>query len=499
MSHFESGSVRSGFCKLGSDLVISYNGSFLDCVPNARSPLCGAILTRNGKVYSRTSRGQEWDLVATPSVFLFYDNNTNATFSVDTCQQNIKEIKPKGRILDCTDRVIYEIKCNEWVPICDLGNRVHRTIVLCNSVPANATTFSFEYPGSNPVVDSFSEVSAANVDFCDGTATVNFSLVDLPIGGCTTLLFNVCIDHETVTIAKIFIRAANFTPTAAPRFSAIGGSISGPLGSPVSVAPNFPILSPPLAAPGTRVIGNWTEIYDRPAPGSFDPVTGTYTIRTPGDYEFTAEFSYNFEDPVPNFVTNAVTPLISAGGALTGITIDAVTPRTRIPYFALLRNNQIVTVAPLTAQRRPIQPADFNFLIPPGLTPADVDITLGPDVADIEVIDIAEIGNVRLDVAITDNINDVLRLVYVEDSQPVSLQQVVGLGPAPTFAPLVVATPTPFAQIPTLMPIGTTFRGEYLGPSTPSGVALPFTTNMSNANLLNGLGISSILGTIPTF
>jgi hypothetical protein len=244
-------------------------------------------------------------------------------------------------------------------------------------------------------------------------------------------------------------------------------------------------------------ITGWTEIYDRPAPGSYDPVTGTYTIHVAGDYEFTAEFSYDFEDPTPNFITNTVTPLISAGGALTGLTIDTITPRVRVPYFALLRNNQIVAVAPVIADRRLVTPADFEFLLPAGVTPAAAPITLGPAVAGTEVIDITRIGNVKIDLTLPANVNDVFRLVFVRDDLPPNIQKVVGLDPV-TFAPLVVAIPTPFNQIPTLIPLGTTFHGEFLGPSTPSGVALPFTFNGANpSNPLNPLGINSILGTIP--
>jgi hypothetical protein len=494
MNYSESSSQRSGFCKLGSDLVISYNGTFLDCVPQTRSPHCGTVLTRNGQLFFRTSRQHDWELITTPSVFLFYDNNTNATFKVDICEKRIKEIQPQGRILDCTDRVIYEIKCNEWVPVYDLSNHIHRTIVLCNTVPATATTFTFEYPGCNPVVDCFSEVSAANVEFCDGTATVNLSLTDLPVGGCITLLFNVCIDHETVTIAKIFVRAADFVPTAAPRFSVIGGQTGATLGAPVTVAPGFPPLSPVLPTSGTVAITGWTEIYDRPAPGSFDPVTGTYTIHVAGDYEFTSELSYDFKNRTPSFITNAVTPTIE-NGVLTGLTIDNITPRTRVPYFALLRNNQIVATAPVIANRRLVTPNDFRFLLPAGV---DAPITLGPDVVGTEVIDIAEIGNVKIELSLPANVNDVFRLVFVRDDLPPTIREVTGLNPA--FQPLVDTTPTPFNQTPTLIPLGTTFHSEFLGPSTPSGVALPFTLNVPNpSNPLNPLSINSILGTIPTF
>lgn len=500
MSYSETSSQQTGFCKLGSELVISYNGTFLDYVPHVRSPLRGTVLTRNGQLFYRKSRRHEWEPISTPSVFLFYDNNSNTTFKVDICEKRIKEIQPKGRILDCTDRVIYEIKCNEWVPVCDLGNRAHRTIVLCNTVPATATTFTFEYPGCNPVVDCYSEISADDVEFCDGTATVNLSLTDLPAGGCATLLFNVCIDNETVTIAKIFVRATDFTPTAAPRFSAIGSKIGDPLGDRVTVASGFPPLGTVLPIPGGVTITKWTEIYDRPAPGFFDADNGTYKIHVAGDYEFTAEISYNFANRVPNFVTTDIDPVF-ANNNLT-ITVEEIIPRTRVPYFALLRNNQIVATAPVIANRRLVTRDDFSFPITnPPQNPPTVTITLDPAVAGTEVIDIAEIGNVKINLSLTANVNDVFRLVFVEDSTSINVQEVTGVEEQQqgVFQAVTAPNPNPFNQIPTLIPSGTTFHGKFLGPSTPSGVALPFTFGSTNTNPPNPPGISSILGTIPTF
>ena len=111
----------SNFCKLFGELAISYNGHLVDCVPKEHSRNVDTILTVDGKVYTKEECNAIWDLILTPAVFLFYDNKTNVTFEVDTCKQCIRDLKPHGRILDATDKKIYEIKDSQWCPVYDFN------------------------------------------------------------------------------------------------------------------------------------------------------------------------------------------------------------------------------------------------------------------------------------------------------------------------------------------------------------------------------------------
>ena len=489
-SSSDNASDQSGFCKLGSDLVISFNGSLLECIPQCRSSCVGTVLTRKGELVSRTSRRANWEPLSTPSVYLFYDNDTNATFSVDTCRCKIREIQPCGRILDCTDRVIYEIKCGNWVPICDLSNRQHRTIVLVNTVPATATSASFEFPGINPVVDSFSEIFTDQVVFLGNTATVTFRPSgpgSLPAGGAVALSFTVCYGCEEVTVVKIFIRL----PGAGARFSAQGGAIAPittPLATPLTalVLPGIAdslggLILPSLAAGATArafAIAPWAlEIYDRPAPGIFDPITGiaTVSVAAAGDMLVNSQLSYSSPAPIAN-VGAAIT------GTGTGTIVTGVTFRTAVPYFALLRNEVIIDVAPVTANLQLVSFANLGIppppyavtdapsilaalgvILPPGAIAVIVANAIGTAIinasfAGVNFYDLNEIGVATISIGLTTVPGDRLRLVYVD---PLAVfTGTPGTGVAlPTLPAVPVVATAPGYR---LIPLGTTFNGTQL-------------------------------------
>jgi len=424
----DNASDKSGFCHLGSDLVISYNGSLLECIPVNRCSLVGTILTRNGQLISRNNRRDNWQNLLTPSVYLFYDNDTNVTFLVDTCKCKIKEIEPCGRILDCTDRIIYEIKCGDWVPICDLSNRQQRTIVLCNSVGATATTALFEFPGSNPVVDCFSEVLASNVTFLGNSATVTFPLTgpgSLAAGGCTTLIFTVCIDHETVTIVKIFIRQ---TGAALQRFSAQAGTF-GTRAAVGVLIPTLPTIVtpgpaptalpafPPITEAAVAPINLWAiERYDRPA-DSFNPATGIFTAPVAGDYEIDAVLTYN---------ATLLRTLVNGADNLTPFG-----PHAFLPRFVLVRNRtatapgEIIADAPIDAQVEPITTSVTAIVtaVPPSLaitTTETVAVPCGTPVSTAAAplatqFNLAEQGQAVISTGITLAAGDTLQILYIDD------------------------------------------------------------------------------------
>jgi len=473
---------KSEFCQLGSELIISYNGSLIECIPSIRSSLVGTILTRTGQLVSRTTRGDNWENVSSPFVYLFYDNDSNATFLVDTCKCKIKEIDPHGRILDCTDRIIYEIQCGKWVPVCDLSNNQQRTIFLANSVPATATTASFEFPGVNPIVDPFSEVLAANVVFLGNTATVTFPATgpgSLPAGGSTVLVFTTCVDCELVTIVKFFTRLA--AVTTATRFSAQAGQIgvaTAPIATAITATP-FPGVADPLGgllAPtlligsGARAfpVATWFEIYDLPAPGIFDPATGIATITTgaAGNYLVTAQLSYTSPAPIPNAAVTVV-----------GTTPTAITLRTAVPYFALVRSTGvvgggvIVDVAPVTAQlvsaaTLPVLDATaatatlflatLGIPLPAGADPATFAAAVAALIpAGATFYDVNEIGEAVFTIGLTLNANDRLQIVFVDP-----LAVTATAGPAlPTLPAVPVVATAPGYR---LIPLGTTFNATRL-------------------------------------
>lgn len=452
---------------LATKLAFSYNGILVDCKPSQQSSIIGTVLTRHGHLISRDSRDSNWENICTPSIYLFYDNETCITYAVNTCERSIHKVKPCGRILDCTDRVIYEIKDDEWCPICNLKNKKQRFIVLCNSVPANATEVTFEFSGSNPKVDPFSEIPADRVTFSDGHATVTFDETNLPPEGCSVLLFHVKLCCESTTIAKIFIRAsAPPVITITPRYSAIGGSSAeNPIQNfPITIASGFPLLDIVLPSPNVAIpIINWIELYDRPSPGSFNPSIGTYTIITPGDYDIEAVFSYKFSNIEPVALPTQVSTTIE-NDTLTRLAIVTAVPRTRVPYFALIRTrgntNAIVAVAPVEANRRNLLPIDFEYLLPQDST---AQIEISPQLNNIQAFDIIEVANVSINIGLPLFAGDILRLVFILDSEPDTLLQVIGLDSE--FNPVTEITSLPFGQVPNMIGLGTTFNGELLGPS----------------------------------
>jgi hypothetical protein len=452
---------ETGYCKLGPDLVISYNGCLVESIPKVKSRIIGTILTRHGELISRNSKCDKWQYISSPSIYLFFDNDTCILYKVDTCECKIQPSDFIGRILDCTDRIIYEVACgNKRTPVCDLGDRQNETVILCNSVPIGETTVCFKFPGENPVISCFSEISACDVLFECNTALVTFPLCghgSLPPSGCAVLLFTVCCDGENITIAKIFTRE----PASAIRFSAQSGTISDTaIITPITTFLGSCLVSPSLALGSLArafPIITWSEIYDKPTSTFFNPVTGVVNVIKSADYEINAQFSY-CSPFIPNFI-----PVINVVGET--LTVNIVL-RTAVPYFALLRNGTIVNVAPVTANLIPATPISLGLPVTSaGLTNQQIlTILLGLNIIFLPIgfsatqildailsaiyalppetrtYDLQEVGESTLNIDLSLNTTDILQTIFVD---PLA----VTIGPD-------LGMPTTY----TLIPLGTTFN-----------------------------------------
>lgn len=221
--------LSSSFCKLTSELTISYNGLFLEHSKKHRD-LSGYILSRDGVVSNRKSIHSEWSVVTTPEVFLFYDNDSYITYLVNRCDKVIEQIFPHGRILDCTDRVIYEIKDDAWCPVCDLSEKDFKLVIRCTYLKSSEglskkevvltpsikyvkgkfvteteTCFiRFDVVGNDAVVDSeLSEINKCDVDLCSGS--INGNIIEY--GQCKVLVYRTVLCNEKTLVFHLFQRS----------------------------------------------------------------------------------------------------------------------------------------------------------------------------------------------------------------------------------------------------------------------------------------------------
>ena len=378
---------------LASGLAISYNGQFLQDCPKERSSAVGTILTRKGQVHVRDSEDECWDNVITPTTFYFYDNQWEVTFLVDGHKKSITEVKPEGKILDCTDRVIYEIRDSTWCAVCDLSDKAVRTIVKCTHL--NACEERFDVLGNNPVLlPELSEISAEDVNLANGS--LNPAVIEP--GHCAVLIYKTCLCDEKVIVAHIFIRDAETI-----RFSASCGQFA-----PLVSVPVTPIAVPfedPSCPPATSVgcltpilpgainlvpIVNWVEQYD--IPGGFDPATGCYTSPQTGDYQVNAILSYCSPLALP------------------------LTLEVSVPWYALIRF-----------------PAGTNPATTPGMIAFCAPVAKNEQAA-LDIADRIEISQAAINVGLRLNAGDRLCIYYVDEVAS-TLATITNPGPPVVLSP----------------------------------------------------------------
>ena len=449
--------------KESKGLFIGYNGVFLADSSKEKYEKSGVVLTRGGRVFVRDSKKDHWDDVATSSIFLFRDNETESTYLVDKNKKSIAKANLCGRVLDCTDRVVYEIDDCKWSPVCDLSAKTTRTIVRCShlsacqstgpisvrqvsakllnrivkkggcdpcepievdSLPGRELTIPFEVLGCDArILCEFSEIDSDLVDLCNGFLSVDA----VAPGECAVLVYQTCLCDETVIVAQLFIREG-----IAPRFSAKCGQFV-PADAPVAtpVAPPFddplcpepdPCLIPIESIGGLTTnlyqLQNWSTIYQVPesqlTPG------GVWTVPETGDYEVKAEIHLCSARRLPVFSTSA---------------------NIRTTYFVLVRypvEADPVTIPGVIAACAPLE----NNLNPTGVT--------------FQTEDRLESANASFDIGLRLNAGEKIIIYYVEDiieSFTRTLPPIAG---------------SPGAGYQTVR-CGTTFNANFLGcaPSTP--------------------------------
>lgn len=482
-------SDTSDFCQLGSKFTICFAGSLVDCVPNIRSRTTGTILTRKCEIVSRCKSADRWETVTTPSMYLFYDNDTEKSFMIDSGKCSMKKVRPCGKILDCTNKIIYEVRHDEWHIICDLNQKNH-TVTSINSIAANENTFSFEFFGSDPTINEFSEITSDEVSFNGTSATIKFNSAgqgSIPDHGSVTLILDVIINCEHVSIVKIFIRQSDSKNV--PRISARGGQIikvpTNNVPAPITV-PIFPLqfdgttdslggLLSPTLDPGSTAraytIGNWVEIYDKPVSGTFNHLTGNLTVSTRGDYLVNSQVSYSSPTIIHDLGAFA-----NAQGAF-------ITYRNAVPYFALVLNNFIVDIKPATADLLSVNFQNLGVApFPNNGTAASARVflaTLGIptiNLTDVELIQVsiaitaainadiiarktfyhlASTGTATISTSLTLKRGDRLSLIFVD---PLHISVT---GPQVVPLPTIITTTVPRGY--QLIPLGTTFNVTFLG------------------------------------
>lgn len=463
--------------RLVSEWSISYNGYFLDSIPPKRGSVTGVVLTRYGELVTRSSRRYDWEKISAPNVYLFYDNDSNATFKVYRSSERIKEVQPFGRIFDCTDKILYEVIDANWHAICDFEcEKEISTIVKCtNAVRIPGTTsVSVNLIGNQPVIDSLSEIQ--NVIISGNTAIIS----SLPNDNCAVLMYTTCVsgpassEHwsgKIVRVALIILFDISTDLNAIfkyiPRFSAQNGVISGTPVSSGAVAVGSVIVPIPFLTLAVAInltapinpnfafpINSWiTEHYDLPT-NQFDPPTGIMLTQRGGQYHINVNLSH----ALSGIVTFGVVTTITDG------VITSFTPRSFIPFFALLVNGVIRAIAPLTTQRitigdllggflgQPILPGTTPIIGPifealgqliPGLTPGGI-TGITTSLFSLETFNINEVGQANIDIGLTLNVGDTVRIVYVDD---------------PTSAATI-----PFSLVGRLGLADSTFNVQWIGP-----------------------------------
>ena len=282
----------SNFCHLHGEMAFSFNGHFVKKEKDD-GDRTGVVLTKNGKVFVRDNINSHWEPIKTPAVFLFYDNKHGVSYKVDTCEKSIERIEPHGRIIDCTDLVIYEIKDRQWFPIFNMADsRSVETLVFSETVSACATGVNFQVVGTNPSVLTFSQIPASAVDFATGS--IDPAAV-LP-GSSMVLLYTSFVCGKCTIIAQIIIRGetqVRVSAQCADEISPTGVTLAAiiPCPSPVD------ILTVQPTASNAFLVSAWGTNYSVPA-GQMSP-TG-WRVPQAGDYDLNVVVTYLTSEPVDN-------------------------------------------------------------------------------------------------------------------------------------------------------------------------------------------------------
>lgn len=451
-----------------SELFIGYNGTFLSDSYKESHRKAGTILTRSGRVYYRERRDESWEDVKTPSTFLFLDNTSRVTYAVNEFDRSIVEAHPCGKVLDCTNRTVYEIRDSKWIPVCDLSDQTTQTIIRTTTFPAShlnkrpgeienglqrvlydgdgreisinqagrfvdgetnddedallrncAMVVSFDVLGENPeVICETTEIGPEKVDLCRGFLTQDA----VPHGSSAVLTYQTYYHGQKVIVVQIFNRERFNSKSAAGR-----GQFAKIIGfeQPLIALPTYNNVNPqqevsvnrflvPIAEDRSNLVPvvNWTINYD--SIRAFDPRNGYFHVPESGAYKISIVLSY------------------CSLGLLRPTEVSTTTT-----WFALIKfygnmateRGKILAIAPITKY----------------------------DYATIDLQDQSQIGQSVFDVGANLKYGDILAIYYIDDI------------PSTIANPL--SAPTASGNLPgnvtntgfRLIRDGTTFNVEYVG------------------------------------
>lgn len=186
-----------------NEIDFCYNGWYFEEIPPQSSSVTGTVLNYQAELMARESPDTPWQRIMTPQNYYFYDNQREIIYRVDTRKPSIVECKLSGHIIDCTDKIIYQVKKDVWTPICYLARKYHYTLTRYIEVGFSDQEVILEVVGSEPkVVQELSEIPPLSVNLTTG----RLNLSGISPGTSKTLVYQSFLHGKLVAVMQIINR-----------------------------------------------------------------------------------------------------------------------------------------------------------------------------------------------------------------------------------------------------------------------------------------------------